>query len=246
MAPSALAAQTRTFDGDEFVETSVPRSLELSEIKRIIDDYRKAGVNAKMVGFDGVELHAANGYLLDQFLLDSSNKRTDTYGGSITNRARLLMNVLAALREVWPNGRIGIRLSPFSSANDISDSDPMALFSYVISKINDYGLAYLHMVEGETGGSRDLPKGASIDVLRTLLSGIYMANNGYDKGLASSAIADGKVDLVAFGRSFIANPDLVERLAQNAPLNNLDPDTLYGGDAAGYTDYPTLQKAVAA
>jgi len=246
VAPSALAAETQTFDGNSFVPTSTPRALETSEMARIVDDYRKAAINARNAGFDGIELHAANGYLLDQFLRDGSNKRSDAYGGSVENRTRLLIEVLEALTEIWPAGRIGIRLSPFSHANGMSDSDPMATFAHVIARISDLGLAYLHLVEGETGGPRDLPEGASIGSLRSLFSGVYMANNGYDYDLASNAVVSGKVDLVAFGRPFIANPDLVERFAQNSDLNELDPATLYGGGAAGYTDYPTQKATIAA
>lgn len=246
VAPSALAAETRTFDGEAFVPTSTPRALETSEMARIVDDYRKAAINAKAAGFDGIELHAANGYLLDQFLRDTSNKRTDAYGGTVENRARLLIEVLQALTDVWPAGRVGIRLSPFSHANGIEDSDPMATFSYVISRLSDFGLAYLHLVEGETGGSRDLPEGASLAELRLLFNGVYMANNGYDHTLATDTVAAGAADLIAFGRPFISNPDLVERLVQNADLNELDPATLYGGDATGYTDYPALASTAAA
>lgn len=246
VAPSALAAETRTFDGQDFVPTSTPRALETTEMARIVDDYRKAAINAKAAGFDGIELHAANGYLLDQFLRDGSNKRIDAYGGTIENRARLLIEVIHALTETWPAGRIGVRLSPFSHANGIEDSDPMATFSYVIGRLSDFGLAYLHMVEGETGGSRDLPQGASLAELRSLFKGVYMANNGYDGSLAADAVASGAADLVAFGRPFIANPDLVERLSQNSDLNELDPATLYGGGAAGYTDYPALDATIAA
>jgi N-ethylmaleimide reductase len=246
VAPSALAAETQTFDGKSFVPTSTPRALETSEMARIVNDYRKAAINAKNAGFDGIELHAANGYLLDQFLRDGSNKRSDPYGGSVENRARLLIEVLEALTEIWPAGRIGIRLSPFSHANGMSDSDPMATFAHVIARLSDLGLAYLHLVEGETGGPRDLPEGASIGSLRSLFSGVYMANNGYDFDLATNAVVSGEVDLVAFGRPFIANPDLVERFAQNSDLNDLDPGTLYGGGAAGYTDYPTQKVTIAA
>jgi len=245
VAPSALTAETQVFDGAEFVSASEPRALETSEMARVVDDYRKAAVNAKSAGFDGIELHAANGYLLDQFLRDGSNKRTDAYGGSVENRSRLLIEVLEALTEVWPAGRIGLRLSPFSGFNGIDDSDPMTTFSYVIKKISDLGIGYLHMVEGETGGARDLPEGASIAALRSQFKGIYMANNGYTQDLAANAVDKGNVDLVAFGRPFIANPDLVERLAQSTRLNDIDPTTLYGGGAKGYTDYPT-QKAEAA
>jgi N-ethylmaleimide reductase len=246
VAPTALAAESKTFDGNSFVPTSTPRALEISEMARIVDDYRKAAINAKNAGFDGIELHAANGYLIDQFLRDGSNKRSDAYGGSVENRTRLLIEVLNALIEIWPAGRIGVRLSPFSHANGMSDSDPMATFSRVVAKVNELGLAYLHLVEGETGGPRELPEGASIAALRSLFSGVYMANNGYDYDLATNAVDSGDVDLVAFGRSFIANPDLVERFAQHSDLNELDPQTLYGGGAAGYTDYPAQHVTVAA
>ncbi len=246
VAPSALAAETRTFDGEAFVPTSTPRALETAEMARIVEDYRQAAINAKAAGFDGIELHAANGYLIDQFLRDGSNRRTDAYGGPVENRARLLVEVLEALTEVWPSGRIGIRLSPFSHANGIDDSDPMATFSYVIKRISDFELGYLHLVEGETGGSRDLPEGASFAGLRSLFKGVYMANNGYDRELANDAVESGAADLVAFGRPFIANPDLVERFAGESGLNELDPATLYGGGAAGYTDYPALESTIAA
>ncbi len=246
VAPSALTAEAQTFDGTAFVPTSKPRALETSEMSRVVDDYRKAAINAKNAGFDGIELHAANGYLLDQFLRDGANKRTDAYGGSIENRSRLLFEVLDTLTEVWPAGRIGVRLSPFSHAGDLDDSDPMSTFSYVIKKISDLGIGYLHLVEGETGGTRDLPKGASIAALRSQFKGIYMANNGYNQELATNAVENGDVDLVAFGRPFIANPDLVERLAQSTRLNDIDPTTLYGGGAKGYTDYPTQTEEVAA
>ncbi len=240
VAPSAIAAATRTFDGQGFVETSTPRALETAEIGRVVEDFRKAGANARAAGFDGVELHGANGYLIDQFLRDGSNRRDDAYGGSLENRTRLLIEVLEALTTVWPVGRIGLRLSPFSNANDIADSDPMKTFGYAVDRVNKFRLAYLHFVEGQTGGSRDLPEGADITALRRRFDGPYMANNGYDRGLAVEAVAGGAADLVAFGRPFIANPDLVERLRRDAPLNELDRDTLYGGSAKGYTDYPTM------
>jgi len=246
VAPSALAAVTKVFNEEGFVDTSVPRALELSEMARIVEDYRKAALNAKAAGFDGIELHAANGYLLDQFLRDGANKRTDAYGGPVENRARLQVEVLEALTGVWPAGRIGIRFSPFSDFNGISDSDAMATFGYAISKANDFGLAYLHLVEGETGGSRDLPEGASIAKLRALFDGAYMANNGYDRDLAINTLHDGAADLIAFGRPFIANPDLVERLWQDAALNEVVQETIYGGAAPGYTDYPALNAAAAA
>ncbi|TYC63273.1 alkene reductase [Rhodobacterales bacterium] len=243
VAPSAIAADSKTFDGTQFVGTPKPRALDASEIPGIIEDYRTATVNARKAGFDGVEIHAANGYLIDQFLRDSSNKRDDAYGGSIENRTRFLKEVLDAVVGAWDGGHVGIRLSPFSNANDISDSNPQELFSQVVRLLNPYNLAYLHLVEGQTGGSREIPEGGDLGVLYALFNGARMANNGYDHDSAIEAVDSGAVDLVAFGRPFIANPDLVTRLKKNAALNELDRDTLYGGGAKGYTDYPTLEQA---
>ncbi|GAB4512680.1 MAG: alkene reductase [Roseibium sp.] len=242
VAPSAIAAKSKTFDGEQFVDTPTPRALELGEIPGIVDDYRKAAENAMKAGFDGVEVHAANGYLIDQFLRDGSNKRNDAYGGPVENRARFLKEVMDAVVGVWGGDRVGVRLSPFSNANDIADSDPQATFSHAIELLNNYGLAYLHLVEGQTGGSRDIPEGADIAALYALFDGARMGNNGYDRAMAIEAVASGALDLVAFGRPFISNPDLVERLKKDAPLNDLDRDTLYGGDARGYTDYPFLSE----
>ncbi|MDY6857822.1 MAG: alkene reductase [Pseudomonadota bacterium] len=246
VAPSAIAAEAMTYTEEGFVPTSEPRALALDEIPRIVEDYRKAAAAARAAGFDGVEVHGANGYLLDQFMRDGSNTRDDAYGGSIENRTRLLFEVLDAVTGELGGGRVGLRLSPFSKSNGISESDPMTLFTHVVKGLNRYGLAYLHMVEGQTGGSRELDAGNSIDTLRGLFEGAYMANNGYDRDLAVRAVEEGKADLVAFGRPFIANPDLVERLKQDAPLNPLRQELLYGGGAEGYTDYPSLQDSVAA
>lgn len=240
VAPSAIAAQSKTFDGTAFVDTPTPRALKAEEIPSIVEDYRKAAENAKRAGFDGIEIHAANGYLIDQFLRYGSNQRDDAYGGSLENRSRFLKEVLEAVLSVWEPGRVGIRLSPFSNANDIADSNPQETFSYVIRLLNSYGLSYLHLVEGQTGGPRDIPEGGDLAALYALFNGTRMGNNGYDRDLAISAVNDGSLDLVAFGRPFIANPDLPARLELEAPLNELDPDTLYGGGAKGYTDYPTL------
>ena len=245
-APSAIAAESKTFDGTSFVATSTPRALELREIARVIADYRHAAENAKLAGFDGVEIHAANGYLIDQFLRDGSNHRTDAYGGSIENRARLMVEVTQAVVDVWGADRVGIRLSPFSNSNAISDSNPVAVFSYAVDQLDKFHLAYLHLVEGQTGGSRDLAEGESIAALRARFHGVYMGNNGYTRDMAIGAIESGAADLIAFGRPYIANPDLAERLAINAPLNTLDPTTLYGGGTTGYTDYPALAKSKAA
>ncbi|WP_372840663.1 alkene reductase [Phaeovulum sp.] len=240
VAPSAIAAGGRTFTGERFEATSEPRALTVSEIAGVVDDYATATRNARAAGFDGVEIHAANGYLIDQFLRDGANQRTDAYGGSIANRTRFLTEVLEAVTGAWEPGRVGIRLAPFTNSNGISDSDPMALFGHAISQIDRFGLAFLHMVEGQTGGSRELAPGHAIAPLRARFSGAYIANNGYDREMALAAVAEGRADLVAFGRAFIANPDLVERLRQDAPLNVPDVSTFYGGGAKGFTDYPVL------
>jgi len=243
VGPSAIAANSRTFDGTGFSPTAMPRALATDEIARVVEDFRKAADNAKEAGFDGVELHAANGYLIDQFLRDGSNHREDRYGGSIENRARLLGEVLGALTRVWPSQRVGVRFSPFSNANDVSDSDPMTTFAHAVSVASNFRLGYLHLVEGQTGGTRELPPGADLAALRRRFKGAYMANNGYDRTMAQNAIGAGVADLIAFGRPFIANPDLVERLRRNAPLNVGDHTTYFGGSEKGYTDYPTLADA---
>ena len=240
VGPSAITADTNVYIETGFAPASAPRALETSEISRIVEDYRTAAENAKKASFDGVELHGANGYLIDQFLRDGSNKRTDAYGGSIENRTRLLAEVLAALTSVWPAKRVGVRFSPFSKFSDMSDSDPMATFSAAISRADDAGLGYVHVIEGDTGASRDLPPGADLSVFRKLFRGAYLANNGYDRASAIAAVESGAADLIAFGRQFIANPDLVARLERNAALNEPKPATFYGGGAEGYTDYPTL------
>lgn len=243
VAPSAITANTKVFISSGFAEASPPRALETSEIPRIVDDYRKAAENAKAAGFDGVELHGANGYLIDQFLRDGTNKRTDAYGGSVENRTRLLAEVLAALTSVFPATRVGVRFSPFSQFSDMSDSDPMATFSAAIARANEAGLGYVHMIEGDTGASRELPQDADVGALRKLVKGAYLANNLYDRENAIKAVESGAADMIAFGRLFIANPDLVERLERNAPLNEPQPATFYGGGAEGYTDYPALDEA---
>ncbi|MCW2284163.1 N-ethylmaleimide reductase [Rhodoblastus acidophilus] len=241
VAPSAIRANTKTFLGGGFVDVSEPRALAREELQGIVDDYVKAAKNAARAGFDGVEIHAANGYLLDQFQRDSSNKRTDDYGGSIENRARLTLEVIDAMLAALPPEKIGIRFSPVSPANDVADSNPQALFGYLVEQVGKRKLAYIHIVEGATGGPRDY---APFDyaALRKSFGGAYIANNGYDRGMALAAVETGMVDLVAFGRPFISNPDLVERLRKGAPLAELDKATLYGGDAHGYTDYPSLEQ----
>ena len=249
VAPSAIRAHAKTVllkDGvPTFTDTSEPRALDAEELPRIVQDYRHAARNAIAAGFDGVEIHAANGYLIDQFLKTGANQRTDDYGGRIKNRARLLLEVTRAIVDEIGGGRTGIRLSPVTPANDIVDENPQPLFDYVVRELGKLGLAYVHVIEGATGGPRELPdRPFDYAELRNAYraaggKGAWMVNNGYDRALAEAALANG-ADIVAFGRPFISNPDLVERLKQHAPLNELNRDTLYGGGAKGYTDYPTL------
>jgi N-ethylmaleimide reductase len=190
---------------------------------------------AKQAGFDGVEIHGANGYLIDQFLRDGSNKRDDQYGGSLENRMRFLNQVLDAVCEVWPANRVGLRLTPENSFNDMSDSDPEKHFSYFIEQLNSRDLAYLHMLEGDM-----VSKQVKLDyrALRKIYNGTYIANNAYDKQRAQAALSNGDCDLVAFGIPFLANPDLVYRFQHDVELNEADMATFYGGDEKGYTDYP--------
>jgi N-ethylmaleimide reductase len=250
VAPSAITAKTKTVlirDGvPAFIETSAPRALESAEIPGIVDDYRRAATAAvQEAGFDGVEIHAANGYLIDQFLKTGANHRTDDYGGPIPNRARLLVEVTKAVAQAAGAGRTGIRLAPVTPANDIVDADPQPLFEYVARQLGPLGLAYLHVIEGATGGARELPErpfdyAAFKAAYRNAGGrGAWMVNNGYDLALAEQALAGG-ADLVAFGKAFIANPDLVRRLRERAPLNTPDRSTFYGGGARGYIDYPVL------
>ena len=242
VAPSAIKPVGNAFTEEGFVPFVTPRALETNEIPGIIEQYRVASQYALDAGFDGVEIHAANGYLIDQFLRDGTNHRTDKYGGSLENRTRLLLEVTAAIITIWGAERVGVRLSPISPANDILDSAPATLFTYVVEQLNQFGLLYLHLIEGDTGGARQVENGFDLQILRHLFNGIYIGNNGYDRELALTARQQGLVDLVAFGRLFISNPDLVERLQRAAPLNKLDTDTLYGGGVKGYIDYPFLIK----
>jgi N-ethylmaleimide reductase len=239
VAPSAVRANSKTFVGGQFAEVSQPRALELGEIPGLLDTYKKAAVNALEANFDGVEIHGANGYLLDQFARDGSNKRTDAYGGSIENRARLMLEVSQAVAAEVGADRTGIRISPVTPANDISDSNPQPLFDHIVDGLSALKLGYLHVVEGATGGPRDSVP-FDYGSLRRRFSGTYIANNGYDLALANKTLATGNADLIAFGKAFISNPDLVERLQAGAQLNQWDQATFYGGAAKGYTDYPAL------
>jgi N-ethylmaleimide reductase len=239
VAPSAIRAKTKTVLEAGFTEVSEPRALEIHEISEILADYSAAAESAKRAGFDGVEIHAANGYLIDQFLRDGSNKRTDSYGGSIENRTRFALEVVEAIAKAWSRSRIGIRLAPVSPANDIQDSNPSALFGDLVEKLDAQSIAYIHIVEGATGGARD---NYPFDFarLRASFRGAYIANNGYDREMAIEALQSGSADLIAFGRPFISNPDLVERLRVGAALAEIDKTTLYGGGEKGYTDYPAM------
>ncbi|MBA4490644.1 alkene reductase [Paracoccus sp. S1E-3] len=242
VAPSAIRAVAKTFVGGAFVDVSEPRALELDEIPGIIADFRHAAANAIRAGFDGVEVHGANGYLLEQFGKDGANQRQDAYGGTIENRARLLLEVTAAVAEKIGAGRTGVRISPVSPANGITDSDPQALYDHIVAGLDRIGPVYLHVIEGATGGPRDV---APFDFgrLRRLFAGTYIANNGYDGVTAEQAVESGAADLIAFGHDFVANPDLVERLQAGVPFAQLNRETLYGGGAEGYTDYPVYDRA---
>lgn len=241
VAPSAIRAETKTFVNNAFNDVSEPRALELDELPGIVEDFRQAAANAIAAGFDGVEIHGANGYLLEQFVKDGANTRTDAYGGSIENRARLLLEVTAAVAKEIGAERTGVRISPVTPANGISCSDPQPQYNYIVEQLSLLDIVFLHVIEGATGGPRDIAP-FDFDALRTRFKNTWMANNGYDLELATSRLNDGKGDLFAFGRPFIANPDLVERLLAGAPLNAPDPATMYGGGTEGYIDYPTLME----
>jgi N-ethylmaleimide reductase len=253
VAPSAVAASGNAFTSDfQRVPYETPHALELNEIGGIVADYRRAAQNAKEAGFDGVEIHAANGYLLQEFLEDKTNRRADRYGGSVENRARLLFEVFDAISEIWPAERIGVRISPYSDVNgDIADSDPASLYAHVVGGLAARGVSYLHLIEARAraGITEELNEAAPPSVaalLRPLFSGPLIVSGGFTPETAEAAIAESKADLVAFGRAFIANPDLPKRIAFGAPLNTPDPATYYGGSGRGYTDYPVLEEVAAA
>lgn len=234
-APSALrpAGQAVTYAGmQDFV---TPRALATAEIAGVVAQFRHAAAMAVQAGFDGIEVHGANGYLIDQFLRDGSNRRTDAYGGSVGNRMRLLTEILDAVATVWPAGRVGLRLSPENGFNAMSDSDPATHFAYFLEQLGARGLVYVHVLEGDM-----MSKTTALDyrALRARFAGPYIANNGYDLARAQASIRSGAVDLVAFGIPFLANPDLLRRYRENLPLNAADPARFYGGSESGYTDYP--------
>lgn len=241
-SPIAPAGQTVTYQGPAPFVT--PRALALEEIPNIVDQFRVAAENALLAGFDGVEIHGANGYLLDQFLRDGSNQRNDAYGGSVENRIRLLLEVTEAIAAVWGPDRIGVRLSPWNPFNTMSDSDPARTFGTLVRKLSGYGLAYLHVVE--EGDAPALRSEVEAGDLRNLWKGPYVVNGNYDGSRARQVIAAGRADFVSFGRLFLANPDLPLRLARGATLNMPDRASFYGGDDRGYIDYPFLEEPAAA
>ena len=240
VAPSALQPEGQAFTYQGLQPYVTPHALELAEIPHIVDQYRSAAKNALDAGLDGVEIHGANGYLLDQFIRDGSNQRTDGYGGTAENRCRLLLEVTHAVAEVWGAARVGVRLSPLNPFNDMHDSNPQHTFDTAARLLSPFGLAYLHVMETAIGDSKYPKQDFNFEQMRRAFNGTYMANGGYDKARANAALASGQADLVAFGVAFLANPDLPARFAKNAPLNTPDQNTFYGGDEKGYTDYPFL------
>lgn len=247
VAPSAIRGGGTVYTAAGSVQPSQPRALETAEISGIVGQYRHAARNARAAGFDGVEIHAANGYLLDQFLRDSTNRRTDRYGGSIENRIRLVLEVVEAVAEECSADRVGIRLSPVSEqlGETPLDSQVMQTYGTLIDELNEFGLAYVHLVEGSTGGARTAPEGVDLDKLGRRFKGCLIGNNGYDLALAQQRVDEGKVDMVAFGRPFISNPDLVERLRHGIPLTPADPSKFYGTTETGLTDWPAAHHAPA-
>jgi N-ethylmaleimide reductase len=239
VAPSAIRPNGQAFTAKGFEPIPTPRALDLAEIPGIVAQYAQGARNAMAAGFDGVEVHGANGYLIDQFLRDGTNTRTDAYGGSIDNRTRFLLEVVDAVTAAVGPERTGLRISPQNGQNDISDSDPQRLFNHVASAISGKGLAFLHVIEGDTGGTPVPP--FDYKEIKRRFGGIVIANNGFDRERANEAIEEGRADLVAFGKPFISNPDLVTRLYLNAPLAPANRETFYGGADQGYTDYPLLR-----
>jgi N-ethylmaleimide reductase len=245
VAPSAIQPSGTIFTPSGLQPIPTPRALPTGELPQVIQEFRQAAQRARAAGFDGVEVHGANGYLLDQFLQSGTNQRTDAYGGSVANRVRLLLEVTDAVTEVWGADRVGVRVSPGGTFNDIFDEDPAETFHHVAKALDSIGLAYLHVVEtsqvSPPQGLDDV--GGPTALSRSAFSGTIITNGAYNQAAAEEIIGSGKADLVAFGRPFIANPDLPERFRVGAPLAEGDQDTFYGGEEGGYTDYPALAQA---
>jgi N-ethylmaleimide reductase len=243
VAPSAVKAETMVFTPNGFEPPTMPRALAIEEIPTLVDQFANAAALAKKAGFDGVEVHGANGYLIEQFLKDGSNRRNDAYGGDIPKRMRFAVEVVRAVVKIWGPGRVGFRISPRGVFNGMHDSDPLALYTQLVAELNDIPLAYLHVIEPLPGhptftSQDNVPPVAK--ALRKIYKGTLMINGGYGRETGEKALVDNAADLVAFGVPYLANPDLVERYRRNGPLNEPDQDTFYGGDEKGYNDYPFL------
>lgn len=239
VGPSAIAAAGKAFTAQGLVPFPEPRALSQAEIPPLIAAFAHASLRARAAGFDGVEIHAGNGYLIDQFLRDGTNQRIDRYGGSPANRARFLLEVTEAVAAAWEGNRVGVRISPLQTFNDMRDSDPARTFRYVAEELDRFDLAYLHVVEAVDPNARNLGLAIS-PIVRRAFDGPVMLNGGYTRDLADRAIIDGLADLVSFGSAYIANPDLTERFRHHHPLNTPDRATFYGGTAEGYIDYPAI------
>jgi N-ethylmaleimide reductase len=240
VAPSAIAPKGQAWTLEGMKPYVTPHALELAEIAGIVEDFRRGAGNAREAGFDGVELHGANGYLVDQFLRDGTNRRSGAYGGSAENRARFLIEVTQAIVAEWGGERVGVRLSPTNPYNDIADSNPAATFAVAVNALAQFGLAYLHIVEPAAGDPVAAGEMPDLKFFRKLWRGVLIGNKGYDLVRANAVIADGTADLVSFATLFLANPDLPERFRRDGPFNPPDRKTFYGGGAVGYTDYPPL------
>lgn len=248
IGPSVVPFEDLVFTPHGWVPAELGRALEMEEVKQLVEDFRLAAVRAREAGFDGVELHGANGYLIDQFLQDGSNKRTDIYGGPKENRVRFMLEVVEGMISAFGADKVGVRLGPSGTFASMSDSDPLALFGHAAERLNEYGIAYLHIIEPRIKGSyevADALEPVASKHLRKIFKGTIISAGGFDGRSANEIIKAGDADLVAFGRHFIANPDLPFRLQHNLPLNPYDRDTFYGGDNKGYNDYPFYNQTLA-
>lgn len=238
VAPSAIAAEGHAYTHEGRPDLVTPRALETEEIPGVVEQFRQGAQNALKAGFDGVEVHGANGYLIDEFLLDGSNQRTDRYGGSIVNRVRFLLEVVDAVTSVWEKNRVGVRLSPSGTNYSMTDSDRTSTFQYAVDALNTFNLAYFHLMEPNQWGEQT---GLNAAFFRSIFKGTLMVNGDYDRQKGNAVLSNGLAELVSFGRTFIANPDLPRRLALDLPLNDPDASTFYGGGKEGYLDYPALE-----